>query len=74
MTPTDIVMETGALSLGNAIDHARWAIREQVPTAWQVNSHRGMVVLSKREQAELRAYLTKMLKRRLEILEASYGC
>ncbi|MCE9681951.1 hypothetical protein [Halomonas alkalisoli] len=73
MTPTDIVMETGALSLSNAVDHTRWAIREQVPTAWQVTSHRGMLVLSKREQADLRAFLTKMLERRLAILTSLEG-
>ncbi|MGM0692764.1 MAG: hypothetical protein ACQEUN_05065 [Pseudomonadota bacterium] len=72
MTPTDIVMETGALSLGNAIDHTRWAIREQVPTAFQITTEHGVIVLSEREKADLRQFLAKLLARRLETLEASY--
>ncbi|MCE8050267.1 hypothetical protein HOP61_03035 [Halomonas daqingensis] len=72
MTPTDIVMVAGALSLGNAVDHRRRALREQVPTARQETTHRGMVLLCKHEQEDLRAYLTKMLERRLEPMEASH--
>ena len=69
MTPTDIVMETGALSLADAIGHTRWALREQVPTAFQVTTEHGVLVLSAREKVELRAWLTKTLARRLKILE-----
>lgn len=69
MTPTDVVMETGALSLEDAIGHTRWAIREQAPTVIQIQSERGIVVLSQRERADLRAFLAKLLERRLEILE-----
>ncbi|EWH03229.1 MULTISPECIES: hypothetical protein [unclassified Halomonas] len=72
MTPTDIVMETGALSLGNAIDHTRWAILKQAPTAFQITTEHGVLVLSDREKADLRQFLAKLLARRLEILEASY--
>lgn len=70
MTPTDIVMETGALSLADAIGHTRWALREQAPTAFQVTTEHGVLVLSEREKAELRGHLAKMLTRRLETLEA----
>ncbi|WP_300271012.1 hypothetical protein [Halomonas sp.] len=69
MTPTDIVMETGALSLEDAIGHTRWAIREQAPTVLQIQTERGIIVLSQRERADLRAYLANLLARRLEILE-----
>ncbi len=72
MTPTDIVMETGALSLGDAIDHTRWALREQAPTALQITTERGVLVLSEREKADLRQFLAKLLARRLQVLEASY--
>lgn len=72
MTPTDIVMETGALSLGDAIDHTRWAIREQAPTAFQITTAHGVLVLSEREKADLRRFLDVMLTRRLETLEAAY--
>jgi hypothetical protein len=73
MTPTDIVMETGALSLGDAIDHTRYALVKQVQSVEsEVPTNYGPLVLTTREQAELRAYLTKLLTRRLEILEASY--
>lgn len=72
MTPTDITMDIGALSLGDAIGHTRWAIREQAPTAFQITSKHGVLVLSAREKADLRQFLNKLLMRRLEILEASY--
>jgi len=73
MTPTDIVMDTGALNLEDAIGHTRWAIREQAPTAIQITTEHGVLVLSQREKAELRAYLAKMLERRLEILTSLEG-
>ena len=73
MTPTDIVMETGALSLEDAIGHTRWAIREQAPTALQIQTERGIIVLSQRERADLRAYLANLLGRRLEILRTLEG-
>ena len=72
MTPTDIVMETGALSLGDAIDHTRWALRQQAPTAFQIVTEHGVLVLSEREKADLRQFLAKLLARRLQVLEASY--
>lgn len=72
MTPTDIVMEVGALSLGDAIDHTRWAIREQAPSAFQVVTEHGVLVLSEREKADLRLFLSVLLERRLETLEAAY--
>ena len=72
MTPTDIVMETGALSLGDAIDHTRWALRQQAATAFQITTEHGVLVLSEREKADLRQFLAKLLARRLQVLEASY--
>lgn len=72
MTPTDITMDIGALSLGDAIDHTRWALREQAPTALQITTEHGVLVLSTREKADLRQLLNKLLAWHLEILEASY--
>ena len=72
MTPTDIVMETGALSLGDAIDHTRWALRQQAPTAFQITTAHGVLVLSEREKADLRQFLAKLLARRLQVLEDTY--
>lgn len=71
MTPTDIVMDIGARSLCDAIDRTRYALAKQVSSIESdLATNYGPLALSTREQAELRAYLGKMLTRRLEILEA----
>ena len=70
MTPTDIVMEMGSSELADAIDHTRYALSKQAPSAGQVSTNYGLLVLTCKEQDELRAYLSKMLERRLKILEA----
>lgn len=72
MTPTDVTMEIGALSLGDAIDHTKWAIREQAPAVLQITTEHGVLVLSEREKADLRLFLSVLLERRLETLEAAY--
>lgn len=70
MTPTDIVMDLGCNNRAEAIEHTRYVLAKQAPTAGQVATNYGLLVLTVRERAELRAYLTKLLSRRLEILEA----
>lgn len=73
MTPTGIVMETGALSLEDAIGHTHRAIREQAPAALHIQTEHGDLVLSKRERADLKLFLDVLLTRRLEILEGGKG-
>lgn len=75
MTPTDITMDIGASSLGDAIDRTRYALIKQASSIEsELATRAGLLALTAREKAELSTYLTKMLNRRLEILEASYGC
>jgi len=73
MTPTDIVMETGAADLNDAIERTRYALLKQVPSAEEVATNYGPLVLTVREQAELRGFLGKILRRRLEILTSLQG-
>lgn len=73
MTPTDIVMDLGARDLRDAIDHTTYALSKQVPSAGQVCSDYGLVVLTVEEQARHRAYLEKLLGERLAILRTLEG-
>ncbi|MDN3523522.1 hypothetical protein [Halomonas ramblicola] len=70
MTPTDIVMDIGATGLVDAIERTRYALAKQAFSADEVTTNYGPLVLTDRERAELRAYLARILVRRLEILEA----
>ena len=71
MTPADIVMELGSGDLADAIDHTRYALSKQAPSAGQVATNYGLLVLTDQEQEALRAWLTKTLERRLAALEGS---
>lgn len=73
MTPTDIVMDLGAASLEEAAEHTRYALSKQAPSAGQVATNYGMLVLTEQERAELRAWLTKTLELRLAILKTLEG-
>ncbi|WP_445158538.1 hypothetical protein [Halomonas sp. E14] len=73
MTPTDITMDIGARSLGDAIDRTQWSLREQLPCLGQVATSHGMLALTKREKAELRAFLERLLNHRLQILSSLEG-
>jgi len=73
MTPTDIVMETGAADLNDAIERTRYALLKQVPSAEEVATNYGPLVLTVREQAELRGFLGKILQRRLEQMQTIHA-
>lgn len=71
MTTTNIVMDIGAQSHGDAINRTRYALCNQVSSlAPEIASNHGPLALTKDERADLCLFLEKMLKRRLAVLEA----